>query len=246
MKNKFSFLEYKLIVNNLLEKNILMDFSEVKKHHDKYCVIRHDVEFSVDRALDLAIYEDQELNIKTSYLFQLRNNCYNLISDININKLQKIESMGHKIGLHYHLHAKRDKQHIKDSISEEAYLFEALTGIKVDRFSYHRPPQEILKQYLEVDNLINCYDKKFFQYYDIPHDNLDIKYLTDSRHDWKHGHPLNCQYKKVQLLTHPYSWTEKGADNFENYQTLLKEKYIELSHSINSETSTFPQELLIK
>ena len=243
--NSFSYLEYQAIIENLRSSHTLMDFSEVDSQHSEYGVIRHDVEFSLDRALNLAVFEANTLNLHTSYLFQLRNNCYNLLSDRNINKLHKIKELGHSVGLHYHLHAMKDKHQIQDSILEEADIFKKVTGIKVDRFSYHRPPQDILKQYLSVDGLINCYGKPFFQYYETPHNNLNIKYFTDSRHEWKHGYPIDSQFKKIQLLTHPYSWTQSGAANFENYQELLHEKSKELTHSINAETSTFPSELLI-
>jgi hypothetical protein len=244
MTTRFSYFEYQQIVEFLRSRLPIMDFSAINTESSKYCVIRHDVEFSVDRAVKLARFEAQSLGVESSYLFQLRNNCYNLISETNIQKLHEILSLGHHVGLHYHMDASSDVHEIEDSILKEAELFQALTGIKVDRFSFHRPPQSVLKQYLQVEGLINCYDKPFFHYYESPHNQLDVKYFTDSRHEWHHGYPLGGLNQKVQLLTHPYSWSERGADNVKNYQILLEEKSIELRQSINRETSTFPPELL--
>lgn len=220
-----------------------MDFSQVSVSTDQYCLIRHDVEFSVDRALSLAQLESDVLDIKSSYLFQLRNNCYNLASDVNLEKIHSIHDLGHKVGLHLHIGLIGKTDELTDYILNEARLFEAITGLKVDRFSYHRPSTDILKDYLHIPGLINCYDKKFFHHYDTPHNNLDVKYFSDSRHSWQHGHPLHEKHKKVQILTHPYSWTETGHGNTENYRTLLTEKDCELRDSINRETSTFPKEL---
>ena len=51
-------------------------------------------------------------------------------------------------------------------------------------------------------------------------------------------------YDKLQLLTHPYSWTVNGGDNYGNFLSLIRERNNELVHSMNTETNTFPKELL--
>lgn len=244
MSQSFSYSEYQQIVECLTSQNPLMDFADITEENNKFSIIRHDVEFSVDRALDLAGFEHKVLGINTSYLFQLRNNCYNLISDVNVKKLHKIRAMGHNVGLHFHLGKLVDGSNVEDEIIKEAKLFEDLIGIKVDRFSFHRPTQCLIKDYIEVEGLINCYGKKFFHYSENPHNNLDVRYISDSRHKWQCGHPLNEKHEKIQLLIHPYSWSQEGNNNYNNYKSLLKEKDVELRESINRETSTFPRDLL--
>ena len=59
---------------------------------------------------------------------------------------------------------------------------------------------------------------------------------------WKWGNPLDIDFKeknKVQMLTHPYSWTPIGYDNENNFKTLLNEKDAELRDSMNSECNSF-------
>ena len=100
---------------------------------------------------------------------------------------------------------------------------------------------------LTLDNKINCYDKKFFQYFDDRPDELDILYLADSNHEWKYGYPLDFDFTKInklQLLIHPFSWSIDGGDNYSNFLSLIRERNNELVNSMNTETSTFPQELL--
>lgn len=244
MYKSFSYEEYTAIINHLTGRLPLLDFTAIDNNTEQFCVIRHDIEFSVDRALNLARFESEELGIQSSYLFQLRNNCYNIISDMNIEKLHIIQSLGHTVGLHCHMNHLDSIDKVKKAIDDEATVFSKLTNIRVDRFSFHRPSQFLLRNNIKIDGLINCYDKAFFHYYDTPHNDLRVKYLTDSRHEWHHGHPLECQHQKVQLLTHPYSWSQKGANNLDNYRAILSEKSLELRQSINHETSTFPQELL--
>lgn len=243
-RNSFSYAEYKEIINHLKNTNQLLDYSEVTNKTDNFFVIRHDVEFSVERAHDLAIFEKHSLNLNSSYFFQIRNNCYNLCSETNIAMMHDMLSMGHKLGLHLHLGLKTDESQLIDYILQEIDLFQRVTGITTDRFSYHRPTTNILNQYHKIDGLINCYSDTFFQYYDTEPKSLNVKYYTDSRHCWQHGHPLDNSHKKVQLLTHPYSWSQKGAGNVENFSNILEEKNHLMKQSINNETSTFPHHLL--
>lgn len=244
MKHSFSYDEYTTIIKYLSESNTILDYADVTINTNNYCVIRHDVEFSVDRALNLAIFESTHLNLSTSYLFQVRNNCYNIASDVNLDKLKEIQSLGHKIGIHIHLGLKKDSESIEQYVKNEINLFEQVTQIKTDRFSFHRPTSDELKKPIKIANYINCYDPLFFHHYESPHNDLDVKYFTDSRHQWQHGYPTDQPHDKVQLLTHPYSWSKTGANNYNNYKEILKEKEKELRESINRETSTFPTDLL--
>ena len=99
MTNNFSYTEYINIIN-LIKSNLpIIDYSEVTSDTKKFCVIRHDIEFSIDRALELALIES-ELGISTTYTVQLRNNTYNALSEKNIALIHKIKDLGHNIGLH--------------------------------------------------------------------------------------------------------------------------------------------------
>ena len=241
MHNNFSYKEYGEIISSILKYLPILDYNEVTDLTEKFCVIRHDVEFSVDRAYDLALYE-HSLGIKTSYMFQIRNNCYNTFSDKNLEKIKNIAFMGHKIGLHSHMNALQDINFIEEYIKNDINILSLFTGYNIDRFSFHRPKKEYLKLNLNIHNIINTYDKKFFHLTE-KLNNLNITYLADSQHKWNYGHPLNLNLEsinKLQLLTHPYSWTEKGLDNRENFIALLSEKNNELKKSINNECKNFP------
>tara|TARA_R110000782_G_scaffold14094_2_gene42420 strand:- start:177 stop:899 length:723 start_codon:yes stop_codon:yes gene_type:complete len=238
MYNKFSFKEYGEIISSIQKYLPILDYIEVTEDTEKFCVIRHDVEFSIDRAHDLALYE-HSLGIETSYMFQIRNNCYNTFSDKNLSKIESIVGMGHKIGLHAHMNALKDTKYIDSYIQNDINILSGLTGFVIDRFSFHRPKREYLELNLNVHNIINTYDKKYFHLTE-DLDNLNITYLADSQHKWNYGHPLDLKpVNKLQLLTHPYSWTKKGFDNDKNFKTLIKERNLELKHSINNECKNF-------
>jgi hypothetical protein len=245
----FSYIEYENIIS-LVKMNLpIMDFSDITDETEKFCVLRHDIEFSIDRALKIAEIE-KSLGISSTYTVQLRNNTYNALSQKNIDIIRKINNMGHKIGLHQNPPMMNDEKLIK-YILKDIETLEHYYGFEVDRYAFHRcgSNPEILKRYVEIPNKINCYDKKFFHYFkgDTPK-KLRVYYLADSNHKWKYGYPLELNFNKVnkiQLLTHPYSWTEDGFDNYSNYLTLIRERKVELVESMDTETRTFPKELLL-
>jgi hypothetical protein len=206
------------------------------------------VEFSVDRAYNLAKLEHEKLNINTNYFFQLRNNSYNIFSQKNIKLITKIFNMGHKIGLHMHLGALdnlNEKNKIKEYIINDIEIMKKCLEIEIDRFSYHRPPKEILAMNIKINGIINVYDRLYFHYYDGRRpEKLNVYYISDSQHRWDYGHPINLiknNIDKMQILMHPYSWSEEGYSSHENFSKLLDEKMIEMKNTINNECKHFPQ-----
>jgi hypothetical protein len=247
----FNYAEYRNIITLVKQNLPIMDFSEVNDEVNAFCVLRHDIEFSIDRALQMARIEHEDLNVHSTYTVQLRNNTYNALSQKNIEAIQEIESMGHYIGLHQNPPQMSDDE-LVDYITKDIETLEHYYGFSVDRFAFHRCGSNpgILERYVEVPGKINCYAKEFFHYFsgDKPEE-IRVHYLADSNHDWKYGHPFNIDYwdlpQKMQLLTHPYSWTERGYENISNFTKLIKERNEELLSDMNTETKTFPKELLL-
>ena len=241
----FSYIEYKNIIKLIDSYIPIVDFSDIKKDTKKFCVLRHDIEFSIDRAYELAIIEN-ELGVVSTYTVQVRNNTYNALSEKNIKLIREIKDLGHHIGLHQNpplmpLHK------LKDYVIRDIKILEDSYGFEIDRFAFHRPKKEYLKEYFKLENKINCYGEGFFHYFDEKPNKLNVLYLSDSNHTWKFGHPLEFDFSKVnklQLLTHPYSWTDCGGDNYRNFLSLIRERNKELLYSMDTETNTFPEELL--
>lgn len=242
----FSHQEYRMILSRLKEYLPILDYSEVTENVNRFCVIRHDVEFSLERALDLAQIE-HDMDIQTSYFIQLGNNTYNAISKKSLDILRKINNLGHKIGLHFTPTSSEEEVVYQEFIALKTILDSRL-DIDIDRFSFHRPNlnRKLISSNIRINGVINAYDKLYFEYFDdtIP-ENPDIKYISDSNHQWKYGHPIDVvsgSCSKVQVLIHPFSWSKNGGDNLANYVSLLKEKNNVLMDSINAEISNFPKD----
>ena len=116
----------------------------------------------------------------------------------------------------------------------------------IDRFSIHRPIKEVYYHKIQIPGIYNAYAPEFFSYADeiTDYTKLDVKYIADSKHHWNYGIPLGkdlTENKKIQILIHPFSWTEEGYDNFNNFKSLLNEKDDELITTLNDEFKRFSE-----
>ena len=130
----FSYTEYKNIVKFIQDYLPIVDFAEVDEETKKFCLLRHDIEYSIERALQLAIFEAKELGVVSTYAVQVRSNIYNAISDSNIRKMQKIKSLGHKIALHINPPI-MSLENLKSYILNDIETLEKYYGFDVDRYS---------------------------------------------------------------------------------------------------------------
>jgi len=214
---------------------------------EKYCVIRHDVEYSPERALQLAHVENK-LKITSTYCFQLRNNTYNALSTRNLEIIREIKSLGHSIGAHIHMgdcEPGKEEMYILNDIQ----TLESYSKIDIEGWSIHRPEGKLLSQYLEImGNYINYNGVRFFNYYEeeSQRPKLDVTYLADSNHQWKYGDPMNADLQNIdrlQINCHPFSWSPESLDNTDNFRILTIEKKRELVSSINDEIKNYPKAL---
>lgn len=238
----FSYEDYKKIIKIIKESGKCAGFHEAKEKND-FIIMRHDVEFSVDRAFQLAQLE-KSMEFASTYFFQWTNNSYNILSKKNTDMICEMHKEGHTIGLHYALNGLTDIEEIKEKILLEINVLSSMLGFEIDTFSVHRPPQEILKANIKLDGIINAYEDHFFTYADNVNEEteLSVKYLSDAQHRWNYGIPDEATLlgnKKVQVLTHPYSWTMQGYDNLHNFQTLIQERNQELMDTIDGECKHF-------
>jgi len=234
--NSFSYLEYKNILSKF--KGNIVDYSEVNGL-EEYTCLRHDVEFDIDRALEMAKI-DAEFGVKSSFLFQVRSGAYNILSISNRKKIYEIIELDCNVGLHFYVsHIQEGAWDVlKQELSLQVDIFEAALDIKCDRFSYHRPPKWVLEDRSDdLLGIINTYGDSFFEYSPNPQ---SIKYMADSRHRFDYGHPLDTHdYKKFQLLFHPDEWSIEGGDEVNNFRNLEKEHLEKFYVTLNCETKNY-------
>ena len=130
----FNYSEYRNIIKLVQSYLPIYDFKDVLNYNpSQYCVFRHDIEFSIDKILMLIGIESDELDVKSTYTVQLRNNTYNALSQKNIEVIQEIKKLGHKIGLHQNPPPMGDDELI-DYILKDIETLEHYYDFEVDRF----------------------------------------------------------------------------------------------------------------
>ena len=238
----FSFDDYREIVRAIKATGRYATYEEALDK-DSFIIMRHDVEYSVERAHALAKVEES-MDFRSTFFFQWTNNSYNILSRKNRDILSDMHERGQHIGLHFALNGMTDMRVIRERIKQEIDMLSNMLGFEINSFFFFRPSPDVLAENIKISGIINAYQDDFFTFDPkaTPESELDVKYLSDANHVWRYGYPdeetIN-KYDKVQILTHPFAWTKKGYDNLENYKTLVNEKYVELIDSIDNECKDF-------
>ena len=240
----FSYDDYKEIIRLVKESGRYMTYSEAM-HADEWILMRHDVEYSVERALALSKVEES-MDFRSVFFFQWTNNSYNILSRKNRDILTEMHERGQQIGLHFALNGMTDMQIVRQRIRKEADMLSDMLGFPITAFSIHRPSPQVLRENIKLDGLLNAYQDNFFVFNPEagPDDSPEVKYLSDANHIWRYGYPDEKTikaHKKIQILVHPFGWTKEGFDNLENYKSLVREKYTELIDSIDRECKDFAE-----
>lgn len=238
----FSFEDYRKILKIIKSTGRQAGYKEALGR-EQFIIMRHDVEYSVERAYNLAKVEES-MDFTSAYFFQWTNNSYNILSRKNMDMVKDMHERGHVIGLHYALNGLTDMEQVRRQIVKEMNILSEMFGFEVDTFSVHRPSKDVLRENIKLPGILNAYQDDFFTFAENVTDDtpVAVKYMSDANHIWRYGYPDEkniLSHDKVQILTHPFAWTKNGYDNFENYKTLVTEKTTEVIDSIDNECKDF-------
>ncbi len=173
----------------------------------RFILWRHDCDFSLNRARELASIEAAE-GVKTTYFLNLHSEFYNLFEKSQHSLVTDIISMGHDVGLHFQTNFYKsfvNEAELENSLSSEITTLQQLFGVKPSAFSFHNPTQKDLKFNREVyGGLINCYSKRFTN---------EVGYYSDSNGYWRFKKLADvlsdAEDHCLQVLTHPGWWQKQ-------------------------------------
>ena len=238
-------MEYTPSYNNFLEllriikkTNRIMKFTEINANTDEFVILRHDIEFDVSRAYQMASIE-HTYGTKATYFVQIESDAYNPFSENNREMLNAITQMGHSLGLHF-----RQREDERENIAEIARQLDVLKGAFPESeriFSCHMPKRDSFYHTYKIENAINAYSEPFF-YRTANPAGAPTRYITDSRWEWNYGEPtpqffIDCP--RVQLLIHPFRWSARGDGVYETFEKLGIFKTIELEETYIAEDGVY-------
>lgn len=177
-----------------------------------FTILRHDVDYSVLKALEMAAFE-HGMGIRSTYFLLLTSPYYNLLADDNLSAARGIAAMGHEIGFHYDTDgfAGLDPDAQCQKVIELARFLSTTVGTPVTSIAQHNPSVTPVR--IRVPGYVDAYSDRFFR---------EIAYLSDSRRLF--GAPdlqaFFQQHAKSQLLIHPLWWHDEEKSRWGSFAAI--------------------------
>jgi hypothetical protein len=157
--------------------------------------LRHDVDLSLDAALQMAELE-ASIGVQTTYLLMTQSVFYNLASPEGTAAIPRLRALGHAVGLHA-VHPNVDLDDRFDAV-----------------VSWHNPQAEYMSK--SIPGAVNVYAEPYF---------APATYRSDSNQHWRAGCPheelRSGGFAWLQILVHPEIWVYEGATMGLTMRTML-------------------------
>jgi len=158
-------------------------------------ILRHDVDLSLEAALQMAELE-AELGARATYFLMTQSVFYNLGSSEGRRALNRLRELDHGVGLH----AVWPNLELNDR-------FDAVVA-------WHNPNPDYMSE--PVEGAVNAMEPPYFE---------PEHYRSDSNQRWLHGCPHDqlrgAEFEWLQLLIHPEIWVYPGETMSETMNAML-------------------------
>ena len=156
--------------------------------------LRHDIDFDVELALEMARIEARR-GTRATYFLMLTSDSYNIFSARNAACVAEIKALGHKISIHCDPTRYDD---FEAGLRQEVVAFEAFFDCRVDLISLHRPSDFFLAHDQEIGGIAHTYQSKYIR---------EVQYFADSRGTFRYGPPNDTEAfargESIHLVIHP-------------------------------------------
>lgn len=212
MKCEFSITHYQECIQSAINQGYKIGpVCDYDKLGDKYILLRHDVDFNMDFAYEMAMI-DADMDVSSTFYILLQSTTYNALSPNNIELLKLIDAYDHEIGWQIDS---------RTQLALEYKMLEAITGRKVKTFAQH---YSTLTTKPHVDYMIDAMDW----------DRLRVKYISESSRNWREG--CMCKWigklDRLEILTHPLWWMTNAKSRVEAIDKLYDELVFNVMFSV--------------
>ena len=206
---EFKFSSYENCLNFAVEENYkFVNLSNALESNEKSILLRHDIDFSLDHAIKIAEIE-KSLDVQATYFVRTHCKYYNALSYSSKEILNKLESLGHIVGLHFE-EDYYPEENLYESIHLEKQILDSFLQTPLQHIAPHEPTRTNRLEYddnrlKEVGIKFQAYDKDLLEKY---------KYISDSSGKFKDGfleeHLVKNKETYLYVLTHPVWWFENS------------------------------------
>ena len=146
---RFSLESYRALIRSALDAGFSpVPFTAEQPRHERSLLLRHDVDYSLEMAVQLARV-NAELDVSGTFFILVRGHAYNPMSRASLARLAELLHLGQRLGLHV---AGGEEDIPVDFMQlKSAFPVEEV-------FSWHNPQPEVLERYREhdiVNGLVN-------------------------------------------------------------------------------------------
>ncbi len=209
-------------------------FSRFVDHEDtsSCCIfLRHDVDYSLDLAVELARV-NASLNVSGTFFLLLRSQVYNLLSYRGLSRAREIQALNQRLAFHCALPPTipDDDEDLARLVRSDFDLANRHIPDLEPVFSWHNPTFEVLSRSddLHVPGLVNVYGERFTK---------KAKYISDSnmRYSVTEFEDILTRehHSGLHLLLHPLNWIAGGKNMNEviakTWQYVIREREGEFS-----------------
>lgn len=199
----FTHTHYEILLKLAKQYYCFRDYTNFNDS-ENFIIWRHDIDFSVHAAYELAVIETR-LGIRATYFVNLHSEFYNLLEKEIVGLVKEIISLGHHLALHFDwlFHNPQSREALECLLQQEKDMVEKTFAQKIKAFSFHNPNKFSWKyEQQEYVGMINAYSSYFKN---------DVFYVSDSNGYWRYRRLYdvlnNDRPPKLQVLTHPGCWT---------------------------------------
>jgi hypothetical protein len=158
-------------------------------------ILRHDVDLSLDAALQMAELE-AELGARATYFLMTQSVFYNLGSSEGRRALNRLRELDHGVGLH--------------AVWPNVELDDRFDSV----VAWHNPNPDYMSE--SVEGAVNAMEPPYFE---------PERYRSDSNQRWRYGCPHDqlraAEFEWLQLLIHPEIWVYPGETMSETMNAML-------------------------
>ena len=229
----FTEAEYDRLIGLALQHYRFASFVDWQDAPPGTVLWRHDLDFSVHRALALARIE-ADAGVRATYFLNLHSAYYNALEGEVAARVREILSLGHELGLHFDPDFETSRSP-RDALTAERTLLEDVFGVPVRTFSLHNP---VVAGWSadddEVAGMVNAYGAGLRERF---------TYCSDSHGVWRHRrlHDVleEAAEERLHVLTHPEWWVpeplpprERVTRAIEGRAARTQERYERVSAAI--------------
>ena len=207
MFSDFTYADLRRIYDRARGARTCLTFGELENGAvapSRYILIRHDLDYSLDKAVELARRE-RDWGYRATYFVLPSCDHYNLLSGPGGKAVRELGELGHEVGLHYDVQvmAGRRSEDMLGQLKFELGVLSDLCGREVRSIAMHNPSVYGDDPFDNVDFVVNAYRPDLID---------EGGYFSDSAGAWR-DHAVEAIGRdalpdRLQLLIHPMLWGE--------------------------------------